>query len=401
MQATDDMELLRNYAQRNSEAAFTELVSRRAGLVYSAALRQLRDPDLAEEVTQAVFIILARKAGRISNGTVLTGWLFKTTRFVALAQVRVAAKRQKQEHAIQMQTAIQSTTADSSWEQISPLLDEALAKLGETDREAVLLRFFEDKSLAEVGGALGITEDTARKRVSRALEKLRRLFLKRGVVSTTATIAGALSANAVQATPAAFAKSVSAIALIKGTAANGSTLTLIKTALKLMAWAKAKTVMVTSIAVTLVATTTTLMIYHPSEAQEKRSEASNDWGRNALTNAGCATPENALRSLLWAITTGNSNSIMSHLSPDHQALARKNWQDIFQPSLTKLRNQIAQTQGFQILNSTRLSPEKVVIDLLSKGRQRSRQYSFQKAGDEWKCDRIFTEKAFAPTSEGR
>src|SRR5438874_655068 len=112
MLAMDDMRLLREYATRNSEAAFEQLVSRYAGLVYSAALRQLHEPDLAEEVTQAVFIILAQKAGRISEQTILTGWLFKTTRFVALAQGRAVAKRHKHHQEIQMQSAIQSTVPD-------------------------------------------------------------------------------------------------------------------------------------------------------------------------------------------------------------------------------------------------------------------------------------------------
>src|SRR6185295_15265879 len=158
MQAMDDTGLLRVYAMRKSEAAFEELVSRHAGLVYSAALRQVREPHLAEEVTQAVFIILAQKAARISDRTILTGWLFKTTRFVALAQNRTAANRHKHEQEIQMQSVIQPTAPDPLWEEMSPLLDEALAKLGEKDRQAVLLRFFENKSLADVGSALGAGE---------------------------------------------------------------------------------------------------------------------------------------------------------------------------------------------------------------------------------------------------
>jgi RNA polymerase sigma factor (sigma-70 family) len=181
MHEMDDMALLREYATRNSETAFEALVSRRVNFVYSAALRQIRDPHLAEEVTQAVFIILAQKAGRIPGKTVLSGWLFKTTRFAALAHRRAAAKRRQRELEAQMQSEIQSPAPDPLWEQISPLLDEALGQLGETDRQAVLLRFFENKSLAEVGNFLGTGEDTARKRVSRALEKLHRFFLKRGV----------------------------------------------------------------------------------------------------------------------------------------------------------------------------------------------------------------------------
>jgi RNA polymerase sigma factor (sigma-70 family) len=262
----DDMTLLREYAQHNSEAAFAELVSRHVGFVYSAALRQVRDPQRAEEITQTVFIILAQKAGQISGKTILTGWLFKTTRFTVIAQVRAAAKRQQREQEAQMQSPLQPAAPDGFWEQLSPLLDEALASLGETDRQAVLLRFFENQSLAEVGSRLGTGEDTARKRVARALEKLHRYFDQHGVNSTTAIIAGAISANSVQAAPAALIKSVTAVAMAKGAAASGSTLTLIKGALKIMAWTKAKMVAVAAVAVILAAGTTTPIIIHHNRA---------------------------------------------------------------------------------------------------------------------------------------
>jgi RNA polymerase sigma factor (sigma-70 family) len=198
MQAMDDIALLREYATNNSEAAFEALVSQRVNFVYSAALRQVYDPHLAEEVTQAVFIILAQKAGRISDRTILSGWLFKTTHFAALAQTLAAIKRQQREQEVYMQSEIQQTAPDPLWEQISPLLDEALATLGEADRQAVLLRYFENKSLAEVGKHQGTGEDTARKRVNRALEKLHRFCFKRGVVSTTVFMAGVMAANSVR-----------------------------------------------------------------------------------------------------------------------------------------------------------------------------------------------------------
>ncbi len=256
MQAMDDMALLREYAANNSEAAFAELVSRRIEFVYSAALRQVRDPHLAGEIAQAVFIILAQKAGRISEKTILTGWFFRTTRFAALAQIRAEAKRSLRmatiEKELQMQTKFSSAAPDDIWNQMSPLLDEALASLGEKDRQAVLLRFFENKSLAEVGNALGAGEDTARKRVSRALEKLHRYFSKRGVTSTTATLAEKISANSIQAAPVALAKSVTTVALAKGAAASASTLTLIKGALKIMAWTKVKTTIAASIGILLI-----------------------------------------------------------------------------------------------------------------------------------------------------
>jgi uncharacterized protein (TIGR03435 family) len=253
MQELDDMALLREYATRNSEAAFETLVSRRVNFVYSAAMRQARDPHLAEEITQAVFIILAQKAGKISDKTILTGWLFKTTRFAALAQTRAAIKRKQREQEAQMQSEIQPSAPDFLWEQMSPLLDKALAQLGEKDRQAVLLRFFENKNFAEVGSCLGTGEDTARKRVSRALEKLRKYFSKRGVVSTTAIIAGVVSANSVQAAPSALTTSISAAAMTKGAVVSGSTLTLMQGALKLMAWTKMKMAVVVGVGVVLVA----------------------------------------------------------------------------------------------------------------------------------------------------
>lgn len=254
----DDMALLREYAAHHSEAAFEELVKRRIGFVYSVALRQVREPDLAEEITQAVFIILAQKAWKISGKTILVGWLFKTTRFAALAQIRAAARRQRQEKEVKMQTEFQSA-ADETWGKISPLLDDALSALGEKDRQAVLLRFFENKPLAEVGKQLSTSEDTARKRVSRALEKLRRYFSKRGVRSTTAIIAGVIAANSVQAAPVGIAAKITATAL-KGPTVTGTALALVKGTLNMMTWAKMKLALGTTTAILLAGGTVTVAL---------------------------------------------------------------------------------------------------------------------------------------------
>jgi len=242
METLDDTQLLREYAGQGSEAAFGVLVSRRIGLVYSAALRQVRDPHLAREVTQAVFIILSNKAGKIKDKPNLVGWLVKTAHYAALAQRRAASRRSRHEQEAQLQSEIeiQSPGAVPLWDQISPCLDAALNRLGEKDRQAVLLRFFENKSLAEVGYSLGSGEDAARMRIKRALEKLRRFFLKRGVVSTSALIGEAISSNCLQAVPIGLAATVTATTA-KGSAVAASTLTLVKGTLNIMAWIKTKT----------------------------------------------------------------------------------------------------------------------------------------------------------------
>ena len=209
---TDDATLLREFAGRNSEEAFAALVSRHVNLVYSVALRRVRDPHLAEEITQAVFIILARKAKSLGPKTILTGWLCRTARYVSANALTTQRRRQRREQEAYMQSTLNELEPET-WKHIAPLLDDAMARLGQKDHDALVLRFFENKSFGEVGAAIGASEDTARMRVNRALEKLRQLFSKRGVNSTAATIAGTISANSIQAAPVALAKSVTAVAL--------------------------------------------------------------------------------------------------------------------------------------------------------------------------------------------
>ncbi len=238
MDERDDITLLREFAANESEAAFAALVSRHLNLVYSVALRSVGNVHAAQEISQAVFIILARKAKSLGSKTVLSGWLYQTTRLTAANFLRGEIRRQQREQEAYMQSTLNESEPEA-WPQIAPLLDDALGKLGERDRNAIVLRFFENKNLQEVGAGLGVNEDAAKMRVTRALEKLRKLFVKRGVTLSAVAIAGAVTANSVQAAPVGLAATISATA-VKSSAIAASTLTLVKGTLKLMAWTKMK-----------------------------------------------------------------------------------------------------------------------------------------------------------------
>jgi RNA polymerase sigma factor (sigma-70 family) len=294
MQEREDIALLREYVDHDSEEAFATLVTRHVNKVYSVALRHTRNPHQAEEITQAVFVILAKKSRHLGRGVVLSGWLYQTARLAAVTFIRSEIRRARREQEAQMQTLSNETESDV-WTQIGPLLDTAMAGLNEKDRHAVVLRYFDGMSLREVGAALGGSEDAAKMRVNRAVEKLRRFFSKRGVSSTTTIIAGAISANSVQAAPVALAKSVTAVAIAKGAAASGSTITLIKGALKVMAWTKAKTAIVASVVVLAAAGTATVTVKHFTQ---KRVESPEDVIKRLGPNSGGALSMEAVDFLI-------------------------------------------------------------------------------------------------------
>ena len=241
----NDFELLRAYVDTASEAAFTELVERHKGLVYASALRQTGDPGLAEEITQAVFIVLARKAASLKPETIISGWLFRATGFAAADAFKRERRRLSRESEAMNESGPGQppNEADLAWKEIAPVLDESLARLGEVDRNAVLLRFFEQKSLAEIGVALGLSEEASRKRVQRALEKLRLLLSQRGIVVPAVVLAGALTANAVPVAPATLT--------VTTLAATGAATPLVKGILGFMAWSKAKIALVSAAALLL------------------------------------------------------------------------------------------------------------------------------------------------------
>jgi len=249
----DDIELLRRYSADGSEAAFAAVVLRHVNLVYSVALRHVGNPHQAEEITQAVFVILARKAHSLRKGTLLPGWLHKTAWFVADNFRKTEFRRKNREQEAYMQSLLHEPESDA-WAQMAPLLDTALAGLGDKDRNAVVLRFFSGKKLSEVAAAMGTSEEAARKRVDRAVEKLRHFFTRRGVVLSAAVMTTAISAYSVQAAPAGLAVSGT------GATASSSTLLFIKTTLDKMMWAKLKTSIAGGLAVFLAVGVTAVVV---------------------------------------------------------------------------------------------------------------------------------------------
>jgi RNA polymerase sigma factor (sigma-70 family) len=209
----NDAELLRRYADEKSEAAFADLVRRHLDLVYSAALRRLGgDAHAAADVAQQVFATLARDAGKLSRHGVLTAWLYTATRNAAIDHIRSEQRRHaREQEALTMQT-LSAATPGADWEKLRPVLDEVMDELSDADRTAVLLRFFEKRAFAEVGAALHLSEDAARMRVERALDKLRVLLARREITSTTAALATALANQIVTAAPTGLAAAISAMA---------------------------------------------------------------------------------------------------------------------------------------------------------------------------------------------
>jgi RNA polymerase sigma factor (sigma-70 family) len=257
---TSDAQLLRNYADSRSEDAFAELVRRHLNLVYSAALRRVNgDAHLAQDVTQSVFTDLARKAALLSRRPVLTGWLYTSAHFAATKAVRAESRRRSREQEAQTMNTLLTEAANSpDWPRLQSILDEAMHELREADREAILLRFFENRQHGDIGARLGVSENTARMRIERALAKLRAHLVRRGLTTTTGALSAAISANAVQLAPAGLAATVTSGSLAG--AAGGTTAF---TVLKIMSMSKLQ---IGVTALVLAGVATTLVLQRQSQA---------------------------------------------------------------------------------------------------------------------------------------
>ncbi len=213
-----DHELLQAYVRDHAQPAFATLVDRHLNLVYSAACRQVHSPQLAEEIVQSVFIELARSAAKIPASQPLAAWLYVVTRRLA-----INARRQEFRRLARETTAVELAamkTPPESWPKVAALLDDAMETLNETERTAIVLRFFENLSLREVGDSLGISEDTAQKRVSRALDRLRLAFARSGIAVTATGLATDLSAHSLQIAPVGLGATISTASLLSGAAGS-------------------------------------------------------------------------------------------------------------------------------------------------------------------------------------
>jgi len=248
-----DQELLKQYAADGSEGAFSELADRHTDLVYSACLRQLNDPGLAEDAAQGVFIALSKKAAALAKRTVISGWLLRAAKFAAFNIIRAEEMRRKHEkEAGNMETG--TGDAGGEWGEISPVLDDALTGLNRQNRDVIVLKYFQHKNNAEIGTVLGISEDAARMRVNYALKKLRKVFSRRGITVSSALLTAAVAHNAVQAAPAGLAASCSSAA---AASVSGEITGFIKAfqiskgVIKMMIWEKIKVATLVSVCLIL------------------------------------------------------------------------------------------------------------------------------------------------------
>lgn len=238
-----DRELLQQYITLGSNDAFSSLVSRYSDMVYSVAKRQVRDAHLAEDVAQGVFIVLARKAHRLGKEILLAGWLYRVTKYAAANALKHEARRVKHEARIREVAA--SAKEEEMWEELSPLLDQALNGLSEADRNVILLRFFQKQDFQTIGAAVGASENTVRMRCTRALEKMRAFFGSRRVEVPSEVLGALLLSKGVEAAPAVFAaKCMAAVSATMSdsaaTAGHSNANLLAEEAMQMMLWAKIK-----------------------------------------------------------------------------------------------------------------------------------------------------------------
>jgi RNA polymerase sigma factor (sigma-70 family) len=357
----DDMELVRQYAHNHSEEAFAELVARHLNLVYGVALRQLGATQLAEDVTQTTFIILARKAGSLRADTIVAAWLCRTAQLAAADARKMQRRRERRELETHMQNLSDAPQSESAtWVELGPALDVAMGRLGQTDHSAIVLRFFEGKDVKEVATALGISPNAAKTRVSRALEKLRNFLKGRGITISAATLAAAITSHSSQAAPVGLAASVT-VAAVHHITLTPSTFIILKSTLKTMAYTKLKTAVIGSALVLLLAGGTALVV-HTISAEAGPSRADGNAGVPAF--AGFATPEAALKSFIWAEGTGKLETLLAACTPQQAARFKQKIAGVPEPELRRrLMEEAKNRSDYEVTGKDIISDDEVRLHL--------------------------------------
>ena len=314
MPVSTDCELVAAYAARGSENAFRALVTRHVNLVYATALRQVGDAALAEEITQNVFIALARKAPRLAGIQTLAGWLHRSAILEAKARVRAELRRGRREEMAAEAAALQRE-GTSPLEALVPLLDEGLLNLRDGDRLALVLRFLEERSLREVGAALGVDEDAARKRVSRALDRLAGFFRRRGFAVPPGMGAAVLLANSATAVPAGLAASATNAGLAASGAVTGLNLAL----LKLMALTNTETAVICAI---VAAAPLTWQWHASARAARQQAELNAQIAAGQRGATGLEAQVQRVRAALFRAQSDTSNSVARLAALNAQRAAR-------------------------------------------------------------------------------
>ena len=364
MKERSDKDLLRAYAKEGSDSAFAEIVGRYTDLVYSAAWRQVGSSDLARDVAQTVFTDLARKANSLKlaeNGS-LVGWLYRATRYAALNAVRTERRRQVRERLAMEYFSPSETSPD--WDAIAPVLDEAMAALSESDRDALLLRFFKNQDFRAVGAALGVSDDAAQKRVTRGMEKLRAALAGRGIRITCAALSTTIALKAVEAAPAGLTATLASVSLASAAAKAGTALTL----LEFMAMSKTQigiigAVVMASVAAPFVIQQQAQAKFHDKEAvwQQQNARVTELTAANqrlssliAGTNRSMARPNGELLRLRGKV---------ARLRKDVQELAQAkaapspNRADKLTSLAERYSEQVSQLKNFLAINPSESIPE--------------------------------------------
>jgi RNA polymerase sigma factor (sigma-70 family) len=348
-----DTELLRKYVEESSESAFTELVQEHLNLVYSAALRETGgDGASAEDISQAVFTELARKAPSLLKHPSPAGWLYTTVRYLAANTRRAEQRRRNREEKV-MTELLSEAAPDQGWQQIRPVLDDALHELEEADRSAVVLRFLESRSLREVGTRLGLEENAARMRVERALEKLRAMLERRGITSTASGLAAAMGVGALTPAPEALAATTVSAALASGVLVGSTTLTVMKT------------MTLTKTQLSLFGVLLVAGVAVPTWQQTRLQQAHSENARLRATETQPRTDQAELASLRAEMER------LRQVETDQAELARlRQWQAQTQPELLRLRGMAgvarrANSEAEQLRSQLARQPTESGTNLLS------------------------------------